>query len=174
MPKKIVHIGLLSDTHGHWDERMDHHLQGCHEIWHAGDIGRIDLIDHMNQLALTKTRIVFGNIDDSQIRSETSEMLQWSIDGISFLMQHIGGRPNRYAKGVRDQLGQLMPDVFICGHSHLLKITRDASFGGLYLNPGAAGFHGFHHKRTLLRFEVSDGTIHNMRVIELGNRLKNA
>ena len=172
MPLDNVHIGLLSDTHGHWDDRMSHHLSDCDELWHAGDIGSLDVIDAMQKLVDRPARVVFGNIDSAIIRSETKEMLLWKIQGIQFMMLHIGGRPGRYAKGVRQLLNDHRPDVFICGHSHLLRIERDPSFGGLYCNPGAAGLHGFHRMRTMLKFRVLRGELVDMRVIELGPRTK--
>lgn len=171
MPEAAIHIGLLSDTHSHWDDRMTHHLSDCDEIWHAGDLGSLDILDQMQILAPVN-RVVFGNIDDHTIRAETSEFLHWQIQGLRFSMTHIGGRPGRYAKGIRQFLNDQRPHVFICGHSHLLKIQNDASFGGLYINPGAAGVHGFHRKRTLLKFSVGNGELTNVRVVELGDRIR--
>lgn len=173
MPKDNVHIGLLSDTHSHWDDRMTHHLADCHEIWHAGDVGDLTVLDAMGQLN-AHVRVVFGNIDDHRIRAETNETLHWEIQGLRFCMTHIGGRPGRYAKGIRSLLNETRPDVFICGHSHLLKVQRDPSFDGLYINPGAAGIHGFHRKRTLIKFSIVQSQLTQMRVVELGNRAKNA
>jgi len=173
MPKDNVHIGLLSDTHSHWDDRMTHHLADCHEIWHAGDVGDLTVLDAMGQLN-AHVRVVFGNIDDHRIRAETDETLHWEIQGLRFCMTHIGGRPGRYAKGIRSLLNETRPDVFICGHSHLLKVQRDPSFEGLYINPGAAGIHGFHRKRTLIKFSIEQSQLTQMRVVELGNRAKNA
>jgi len=173
MPKDNVHIGLLSDTHSHWDDRMTHHLADCHEIWHAGDVGDLTVLDAMGQLN-AHVRVVFGNIDDHRIRAETDETLHWEIQGLRFCMTHIGGRPGRYAKGIRSLLNETRPDVFICGHSHLLKVQRDPSFDGLYINPGAAGIHGFHRKRTLIKFSIEQSQLTQMRVVELGNRAKNA
>jgi predicted phosphodiesterase len=115
-------------------------------------------------------RAVFGNIDDHRIRAEFPEEWRWECEGMRFVMRHIGGRPDRYASGVRQWLQNERPDAFICGHSHLLRIQRDASWGGLYLNPGAAGLHGFHQVRTLLRFSVDEGQIHSMEAVELAPR----
>ena len=165
MPESIVKIGLLSDTHSHWDDRLTHHLQGCDEIWHAGDIGHFNVFDTMKSIA--PVRAVPGNIDDHRMRSELPEMLEWHLQGMHFLMIHIGGRPGRYASGVRKLLDAKRPDVFICGHSHLLRIERDKSWDGLYMNPGAAGKHGFHQIRTLLRFQLVKGQIDQLEVIEL-------
>lgn len=173
MPKNSVHIGLLSDTHSHWDDRMTHHLADCDEIWHAGDVGDLAVLDAMGQLN-AHVRVVFGNIDDHRIRSETAETLHWEIQGLRFCMTHIGGRPGRYAKGIRSLLNETHPDVFICGHSHLLKVQRDPSFGGLYINPGAAGIHGFHRKRTLIKFSIKQCQLTQMNIVELGDRAKKA
>lgn len=172
MPQNELHIGLLSDTHGHWDERIAHHLAGCDEIWHAGDIGDFNVIEEIERLRASKHRIVFGNIDHARIRSEFPEHIEWELNGVHFLMTHIGGRPGRYAKGIRQLLSDKRPDVFICGHSHLLLVQHDPSWGGLYINPGAVGVHGFHHVRTMLRFSLKDGKINEMRAIELGDRRK--
>ncbi|MBV43115.1 MAG: YfcE family phosphodiesterase [Crocinitomicaceae bacterium] len=163
-------IGLLSDNHSHWDERMDYHLKDCDEIWHAGDIGSFAVTDAIEALNPNRSRIVYGNIDDHVMRAEFDEELSWKLQGITFFMTHIGGRPGRYAKGVRTKLMQTKPDVFICGHSHLLLIKRDDSWGGLYLNPGACGVHGFHQKRTLVTFVIRNGNLDDMRIVELGNR----
>jgi putative phosphoesterase len=170
MPQAMIHIGLLSDTHGHWDERMTHHLSDCDEIWHAGDLGSLDVVDKMNQIAPT-TRVVYGNIDDHLVRLETELTLNWQLQGLRFTMTHIGGKPGRYAKGIPALLDAARPDVFICGHSHLLKIERDVRHGSLYINPGAAGVHGFHKKRTLIKFSIDNGQLANMRAVELGDRL---
>ena len=166
-------IGILSDTHSHWDDRIAHHLSDCDEIWHAGDIGDLKVTDALARLNPNKNRVVFGNIDDHQIRAEFEEDLHWEIQGLKFFMTHIGGRPGRYAKGIRAKLDIFQPDVFICGHSHLLMVKRDESWGGLYINPGACGKHGFHRKRTLITMLVSNGQLGDMKVIELGNRSKN-
>ncbi len=163
-----MRIGLLSDTHSHCDDRILHHLRGVDEIWHAGDIGSLDVTDALAQVA--PVRAVYGNIDDHHIRAEFPEEWRWECGGMQFLMRHIGGRPDRYASGVRNLLQRERPEAFICGHSHLLRVQRDASWGGLYINPGAAGVHGFHKVRTLLRFEVEGGQIQHMELVELGPR----
>lgn len=163
-----MRIGLLSDTHSHCDERILHHLKEVDEIWHAGDIGDLQVTDQLAKIA--PLRAVYGNIDDHRIRSEFEEELRWNCSGLSVLMRHIGGRPDRYASGVRAMLQQERPDIFICGHSHLLRVQRDTSWGGLYMNPGAAGKHGFHKVRTLLRFTVVAGQISGMEAVELAPR----
>jgi len=165
MPESKIRIGLLSDTHGYWDNRMDHYLESVDEIWHAGDIGSFTVLDAMARIAPVKA--VFGNIDDHKMRCELPETIEWEVNGLKFFMIHIGGRPGRYASGVRRLLQEKQPDIFICGHSHLLRVEKDTSWGGLYINPGAAGKHGFHKVRTLLRFDVNSGIIENLEVVEL-------
>lgn len=164
-----MRIGLLSDTHSHMDDRILHHLSQVDEIWHAGDIGDLAVTDAL--AAVAPLRAVYGNIDDHRARAEFPEEIRWECGGLKCLMRHIGGRPDRYASGVRALLQGERPDVFICGHSHLLRVERDARWGGLYVNPGAAGVHGFHRVRTLLRFSIEGGQIHNMEVVELGPRV---
>lgn len=165
MPESRKRIGLLSDTHGHWDDRMTFHLQSVDEIWHAGDIGSFHVLDTMVQLAPLK--VVFGNIDDHKMRSELPEMIEWEVNGVKIIMLHIGGSPGRYAKGIRRLLQAKRPDIFICGHSHQLRVEKDSTWGGVYINPGAAGKQGFHKVRTLLRFDLFSGGITNLEVVEL-------
>jgi putative phosphoesterase len=151
------------------DDRILHHLTGVDEIWHAGDIGELLVIDQLAQKA--KVLAVYGNIDDHKVRAEHPQMRDWQFGQQRILMLHIGGRPGRYASGVRRLLKEKSPDVFICGHSHLLRVEKDASWGGLYVNPGAAGLHGFHRVRTLLRFSLHpEFGISQMEVVELGGR----
>lgn len=163
-----VRIGLISDTHGHIDDRILHHLAGCDEIWHAGDIGNLAVTDALSTVA--PLLAVHGNIDDQIIRREFPEHQHVTREGMSIWMTHIGGRPGRYAKGIRQGLGEYRPGLFVCGHSHLLLVKKDPSWGGLYLNPGAAGRQGFHRMRTLLRFSLRNGAILDPEVVELGIR----
>lgn len=164
-----IRIGLLSDTHSHMDDRILHHLTGVDEIWHAGDIGDLLVIDRLAQKA--KVLAVYGNIDDHKVRAEHPLMREWHFGQNHILMLHIGGRPGRYASGVRRLLTEKSPDLFICGHSHLLRVEKDPSWGGLYINPGAAGLHGFHRVRTLLRFSLHPELgISQMEVVELGGQ----
>ena len=163
-----VRIGLISDTHGHIDDRILHHLAECDEIWHAGDIGSLTVTDALSSAAPLVA--VHGNIDDHIIRSEFPEHHHFEREGLSIWMTHIGGRPGRYASGIRRGLMQHRPALFVCGHSHLLLVKKDPSWGGLYLNPGAAGRQGFHRMRTLLRFNLEQGAILNPEVVELGPR----
>jgi len=165
-----MRIGILSDTHGHLDDRILHHLAGCAEIWHAGDIGSLAVLDALTEVA--PVRAVFGNIDDHRMRRTCPERLTWESAGVRCAMVHIGGHPGRYAAGVREWLRAEQPDLFVCGHSHILRVERDADWGGLCINPGAAGVHGFHRMRTLLRMELASGAVQSMEAVELGLRGK--
>lgn len=161
-------IGLISDTHSYLDERVFHHFQNCDEIWHAGDIGENQVLEKLSEFKPTKA--VFGNIDSPIMQKELPEYLILEYEGVKTLMIHIGGKPGKYAKGVRQLILEHQPKLFICGHSHILKVMMDRELGTLYMNPGAAGKHGFHQMRTLLRFDLKAGEIKNLEVIELGKR----
>lgn len=161
-------IGLLSDTHSFLDPKVFDYFQACDEIWHGGDFG----IGVLEQLENFKpVRAVFGNIDDLELRTRLPEDLWFTCEGLSVFMTHIGGAPPNYNPRVKKILSARIPDILICGHSHILRIKKDASYKNmLYLNPGAAGNHGFHSVKTLVRFEISGTEIKNMEVIELGKR----
>jgi len=162
-------IGLLSDTHGYLDSRVLDHLAQCDEIWHAGDIGSVEIIDRLE--AFKTCRIVFGNIDNKEIQLRSHENLNFELEGFRIWMTHIGGAPPRYNPMVLPQLKADTPDIFICGHSHILRVIRDKTLSNmLYINPGAAGKEGFHKMRTLLRFNLHEGVISQMEVVELGKR----
>ncbi len=163
MIKKIL---LLSDTHGFLDNRIIKYARAADEIWHAGDIGDFSVTDALEKIK--PLRVVYGNIDNASIRQHFDESLFFELEGVNVLMLHIGGKPTKYAKGVGEQIDQLKPDVFVCGHSHILRVEYDKKRSVLYLNPGAAGKHGFHKKQTLLQFELSKGRVQNLTVIELG------
>lgn len=164
----MIKIGLISDTHGWLDERVFHHFESCDEVWHAGDIGP-NVLEKLQ--AFKPTRAVFGNIDDTSIRKETVENLRWMCEGVEVWITHIGGRPGNYAVPVRAELKANPPQLFVCGHSHLCMVKMDPQLKTLYMNPGAAGKHGFHKVRTLLRFEIDGQKIQNLDVIELGPRV---
>lgn len=165
--KKIL---LLSDTHGHIDERILKYGHEADEIWHAGDIGSLKVTDTLGQIKPLKA--VYGNIDDATARVSFPENNLFTLEGVTFLMTHIGGPAGKYTPRVRELLQQEQPDVFICGHSHILKVMHIKGRNLMHLNPGAAGIHGFHQIRTMLRFEVENGKLKNMEVIELGLRGK--
>jgi putative phosphoesterase len=162
-------IGLLSDTHSYLDPKVLEHFSKCDQIWHAGDIGDPGVITELQSIKPVKA--VFGNIDDKDLQVLWPENYSVDIEGMSVLMTHIGGTPPRYNPRVKKLLAEKNPDLFICGHSHILKIGRDAQLNNmLFVNPGAAGNHGFHHMKTIVRFEILDGEVRNMEVIELGKR----
>lgn len=162
-------IGLISDTHGYLDPRVFEHFALCDEIWHAGDIGSLKIIDQIE--GFKPARIVFGNIDNKEIQQRTQENLHFEVEGFRIWMTHIGGAPPRYNPQVLPTLRTDPPDIFICGHSHILRVIRDKDLKNmLYINPGAAGREGFHKFRTLLRFNLHEGLISQMEVIELGKR----
>jgi putative phosphoesterase len=161
-------IGLLSDTHGYWDEKFAHYFSACDEIWHAGDIGSEAVLHHLE--ALKPLRAVHGNIDDHRIRAACPRVLRFQIEEVDVLLTHIGGYPGQYAAGIRAALLAHPPKLFVCGHSHILKIIYDKQLEMLCVNPGAAGKSGFHQVRTLLRFVVDGDAVRDMEVIELGDR----
>jgi len=164
----MIKIGLLSDTHSYIDPKVYKYFKDVDEIWHAGDIGSFDVTDELAKFK--PLRAVYGNIDNHVIRSQFREVEIFTLENVKIFLIHIGGYPNRYAPGVLDQLIAEKPDVFICGHSHILKVMHDKKLGILHLNPGAAGYHGFHKVKTLLRFELNNGKVQNMEAIELGPR----
>ena len=159
-------IGLLSDTHAYWDERFATHLSCCDEIWHAGDIGSADLIMQFEQLG-KPLRFVYGNIDGSSVRSICPEKQLFQCEGVSVFITHIGGYPNKYAPTIKEQLKKHQSQLFVSGHSHILKVMYDKSLNCLHINPGAAGKQGFHKQRTLVRFEINGTQIRNLEIIEL-------
>lgn len=162
-------VGLLSDTHGFLDQSIFEHFKHCDEVWHAGDIGDEDLLHELE--AFKPVRAVFGNIDNRTLQNNLPEDLWFNVEGLTIWMTHIGGAPPNYNPRVKKILAERIPDIFICGHSHILRIKRDPKFNNmLYLNPGAAGNHGFHHIKTLVRFDLENKEIKNLEVIELGKR----
>lgn len=163
-------ILLLSDTHGYLDDAIIKHANEADEIWHAGDFGTIALADELQKIK--PLRGVWGNIDGKDVRLSYPLDNTFQIDGIKVFMTHIGGYPGRYEPRLKPIISQHPPHLFICGHSHLLKVIRDPKNNMLCMNPGAAGVHGFHKVRTMLRFVISDGKISNLEAIELGLRGK--
>ncbi len=164
-----MRITLVSDTHGFLDEKILKYCADADEIWHAGDIGTVSVIDQLN--AIKPTRFVYGNIDGAEIRSFIPEIQHFELGGLRFFMVHIAGKANLYLPTLRPILRKHKPDVFICGHSHIPVAQRCKDFNGmLHLNPGAAGVHGFHKVRTLMRFQILEGKIQHLELIELGQR----
>jgi putative phosphoesterase len=164
----VIRIGLISDTHGWLDDAVFMHFDRCDEIWHAGDFGNKALADAL--AAFRPLRGVYGNIDGQDIRQVYPEHLQFTCEEMQVWMTHIGGYPGRYNPKVKPLLFAGRPDIFISGHSHILKVIYDKKLSCLHLNPGAAGKSGWHKMRTLLRFCISGKKIHNLEVIELGSR----
>ncbi|MRI62968.1 metallophosphoesterase [Ornithobacterium rhinotracheale] len=165
--KKVL---LLSDTHGHIDDRILHYAQDVDEIWHAGDIGNQKVVE-----ALTKEkpfRAVYGNIDDAQMRAQFPENLFFEVEGVKVFMTHIGGYPPKYNSRSLKLINEHKPKIFISGHSHILKVMPDSRRDLIHMNPGAAGIYGFHEIRTMLRFTIDNGNIGGLEVIELGKRGK--
>lgn len=161
-------IGLLSDTHGFLDPKIFHHFKDCDEVWHAGDVGPANLLDELEQFK--PLRVVYGNIDGTDVRVRTPLNEAFTVAGLKVFMTHIGGYPGRYTPRVRKLLEEEKPGLYICGHSHILKVMPDAKRGLIHMNPGACGKHGFHQVRTLLRFRITEGKLHDVEVIELGLR----
>lgn len=162
-------IGLLSDTHGYLDPKVFDYFKEVDEIWHAGDIGDITVIESLEHFK--PTRAVYGNIDSANVYNRFPEDLMFTCEGVEVWITHIAGSPPRYNDRIKKQLKSHPPDLLICGHSHIMKAQRDSQYDNmLYLNPGAAGNHGFHHIKTIVRFELTDAQIKNMQVIELGKR----
>ena len=160
--KKIL---FLSDSHGYIDGHIMEYVNEADEVWHAGDIGSVEVTDTISNNK--PLRCVYGNIDDAELRISFPKDLVFACEGVKVFMTHIGGRPGRYAKGIDQQIKSVKPKVFICGHSHILKIKFDKTHQVLFINPGAIGKQGFHKVRTMVRFELSKGKIKNMEVIEV-------
>jgi putative phosphoesterase len=163
-------IGLISDTHGWVHPSLYEHFKSCDEIWHAGDIGNIKTADSLASFKIL--RAVYGNIDDSVVRQSYPESLRFGIEEMSVWMIHIGGNPGNYSPKVRAEIYTNPPDIFICGHSHIAKVIFDKRSGSLYINPGAAGYTGFHKYMTAIRFEITGKKIHDLELIEMGERGK--
>ncbi len=165
----MIKVGLISDTHSYLDPQVLEYFEDRDEIWHAGDFGTIEIADQLKEIAPLIG--VYGNIDGQDIRSEYPLHQRFERQGINFWMTHIGGTLGRYCIPIRDEMESNPPDVFMCGHSHILKIGRDQEKDKmLFINPGAAGKHGFQVYRTCVRFSIDDGKIQDMEVINLGER----
>ncbi len=161
--KKIL---LLSDTHSHLDEVMLKYVRLADEVWHAGDIGNLAVTDAI--YAIKPLRAVYGNIDDDKARMEFPLRNQFFCEDVSVWITHIGGYPGKYNPAIRAVLAANPPQLFICGHSHILKVQFDKTLNLLHMNPGAAGKSGFHQLRTMLRFVIDGAQIKDLEIIELG------
>jgi len=158
----------MSDTHGIVDDALFNYFAECDEVWHAGDLGSMELLASLR--AFRTTGAVYGNVDGAEIRKEVPRDADWDCEGVRVYMTHIGGYPGNYDRRVKPLLAALRPGLFICGHSHILRVMRDPTLGLIHMNPGAAGHHGWHQKRTALRFTVNGGGITAVEAIELGPR----
>jgi uncharacterized protein len=176
----MTRIGLISDTHGYLDEAVFKHFEHCDEIWHAGDFGSIDIAEkiihglaqqHQGQARRqTGLKAVYGNIDGQDVRSIYPEQLVFMCEQVKVMMRHIGGSPPRYNPETKKELLLHQPQLFICGHSHILKIMFDEKLKCLHINPGAVGKHGWHKVRTIIRFAIDGKQMKDCEVIELGKR----
>lgn len=164
----MTRIGVISDTHGHLDPRVLEYFSEVDEIWHAGDIGTMEVLQTLREFK--PTRAVFGNCDWGDVRAVTSEFYRFKVEEADVLMTHIGGYPGRYNPLAERQIMLETPKIFVCGHSHILKVQYDKMYNMLCINPGAAGISGFHTQKTILRFAIDGSNIKDMEVIELGRR----
>jgi putative phosphoesterase len=163
--KKIL---LLSDTHSHIDETILKYVKLADEVWHAGDIGDLKVTDTIKKIK--PLRAVFGNIDNHEARLEFPLNNRFLCEDVEVLLTHIGGYPGKYSPGIREEITKNPPKLFICGHSHILKVMFDKKLNCLHMNPGAAGISGFHQKRTMLRFEIDGEKIQSLEIIEIGDK----
>ncbi|MFP9118118.1 metallophosphoesterase family protein [Flavobacterium sp. RNTU_13] len=164
----MTKILLLSDTHSHIDDTIMKYVCQADEVWHAGDIGDLAVTDTIKKEK--PLRAVYGNIDDAKARLEFPLNNRFTCEGVDVWITHIGGYPGKYNQAIRTEIQQNPPKIFICGHSHILKVMPDPKLGLIHMNPGAAGVHGFHQVRTMLRFEIDGDKIQNLEVIEIGKR----
>lgn len=165
----MIKVGLISDTHGYFDPQINEHFADRDEIWHAGDFGSMEIAETLQKLAPVTG--VYGNVDGQVIRQNYPQHQHIEKEGLHIWMTHIGGSCKRYCLPIKEKLEKNPPDVFICGHSHILKIERDEEKNNmLFINPGAAGKQGLHKERTIVRFNIEKAQIKNVEIIELGSR----
>jgi putative phosphoesterase len=161
-------IALLSDTHNYLDPNIFKYFEPCDQIWHAGDVGTISITDELSKI---KPLIaVYGNIDGQDLRNVHPKNQHFKCEEVQVFMTHIGGYPNRYSFDALEEIKKESPKLFICGHSHILKVMFDDKYKLLHINPGAAGIHGFHKVKTMVRFTIDKDKIKDLEVIELGER----
>ena len=168
---QLTRIGLISDTHGFFDEKIPDYFKDCDEVWHAGDFG-VNVAERLKE----KSKIVkgvFGNIDEQEIRHKYPEQLVFNCEQVKVMIRHIGGSPPNYNPETRKELAIHKPQLFISGHSHILKVIYDNKINCLHINPGAAGKQGWHKVRTIIRFAIDGSDIKNCEIIELGNKCFN-
>ncbi len=164
----MKNILLISDTHSYLDPALIKHIEAADEVWHAGDIGTVALTDTIKKIK--PLRAVYGNIDDANLRKEFPKNLIFACEEVKVFITHICGQPTNYTKEVKEIIAAEKPKLFICGHSHILKVMYQKQYDVLHINPGACGIHGFHHIKTVLRFVIDKAEIKDLAVIELGKR----
>jgi len=158
-------VGIISDTHGFWDDKLAIFLSECDEIWHAGDIGNLETADTIS--AFKPLRAVYGNIDDYRVRSIYPKINRFECEEVDVLITHVGGYPGKYDKTILPILEYQPPDLFVCGHSHILKVIYDKDYDFLHINPGSAGKSGMHKVRTSIRFTIEGKDFKNMEILEI-------
>lgn len=163
-------IGILSDTHGYWDDRFAAYFKDCDEVWHAGDIGDYSIIERLQEI-VPVVRAVSGNIDHGMVRRKCKELEIFNVEGVKVLLTHIGGYPGRWAKGMKQLLRDEQIGLMVDGHSHILKVIYDKELNLLHINPGAAGTAGWHKVRTLVKLTIDEEDMRDCEVIELGGRV---
>lgn len=161
----MTHIGILSDTHGYLDKRVFEHFKDCDEIWHAGDIGTMEVLNKLRQFK--PTRAVYGNIDSGDIRYSLTEFYRFKVEEVNVLMTHIGGYPGHYNPWLLPMFKRETPQLFVSGHSHILKVQYDPVWEMLTINPGAAGKQGWQKVQTLLKLCINGNKMENLEVVEL-------
>ncbi len=164
----MTKILLLSDTHSFIDDQILKYVHQADEVWHAGDIGDLIVTDTIKKIK--PLRAVYGNIDNHEARLEFPLHNRFICEGVDVWITHIGGYPDKYSPAIREEISKNPPKLFICGHSHILKVQFDKKLNLLHMNPGAVGKHGFHQVRTMLRFEIDGDKIQSLEVIELGKK----
>lgn len=163
-------IGIISDTHSYLDEQVLKHFENCDEVWHGGDFGNLEIVKQLQNFKPLKG--VWGNIDGNEIRQRFPEKLRWQCEGVDIIMIHIGGYPGKYATSIKNEILSNPPQLFISGHSHILKVIFDEKIRCLHINPGAAGKEGWHKLRTIIRMKIDGAKMFDCEVIELGKRGK--
>lgn len=164
----MVKIALISDTHGYLDPKIFKYIESCDQVWHAGDIGPAAVCEALEKIK--PVTAVYGNIDGQDVRKIYPKNQRFMCEGVDVWITHIGGYPDRYSSDIKEQITRNPPKLFICGHSHILKVMYDKKLGLLHINPGAAGNHGFHSVKTMVRFTIDKENIKDLEVIELGPR----
>lgn len=163
-------IGIISDTHAYWDDKYLKYFEPCDEIWHAGDIGSLEVAQKLAEFRTL--RAVYGNCDGGDLRRMFRETLRWKCEGTEVLMKHIGGYPGNYDSSIRASIYAMPPQLFISGHSHILKVKYDKTLNLLHINPGAAGLQGWHKDRTLVRLTIDGSTFKDLEVVTLSDPRK--